>query len=271
MLHKGFLHRDIGIPTIFLLPDPTEMIPFVPGNFGQVLEQSQAGKDNQILQDQVERLRKAIADLGITGSCCGVVQPSDMAVEMKIHYASGENAHQPVSVPLSAAGPMTTTIPQDYYEFMSSGLLRSVRLLEPYLHSPVDDLESFYYTMQWAAVHNANSSTGIRKTDYLEDLRARLSSSADDRFQATLLVHRIRSDNLEDVQKFGTFLTTLQPFLEDWYPSILALIKSWRTVKDRVDGTDDVSQYYIRHALLFAYRGVTDYLKIVHKYRESLK
>jgi len=101
MLHKGFLHRDIGTPTIFHLPDPIEMTPFVPGNFRQTLEQSKAGKDDQILQDQVERLRKAIADLGITGNCCGVVKPSDMTVEMKVHYTSSENAHQPVSVSIS--------------------------------------------------------------------------------------------------------------------------------------------------------------------------
>lgn len=97
MLHKGFLHRDIGIAAVFRLIDPIEMTQFVPGSFSQVLGQPEAGKDDQILQDQVERLRKAIADLEITGSCCGVVHPSDMTVKMKDYYASGENAHQPVS------------------------------------------------------------------------------------------------------------------------------------------------------------------------------
>lgn len=165
---------------------------------------------------------------------------------------------------------MAETIPQDYYEFMSSGLLRSIRLSEPYLHSPVDDLESFYYTMQQAAVQNDGHSTGKHQTDDLEVLRSRLSGSVDNRFQATLLIHRIRLDNKEDVRKFGVFLAKLQPVLKEWYPLILALIKSWRTVKDGADGTDDVSRYCIRHALLFAYRGVADYLKIVHKHRESL-
>ena len=153
---------------------------------------------------------------------------------------------------------------------MSSGLLRSIRLSEPYIHSPVDDLESFYYTMQWAAAHNEASGTGRRETDDLEILRARLSGSGDNRFQATLLVHRINPNNEEDVRAFGAFLAKLQPVFKEWYPSILALMKSWRTVKDGVDGTD-VSQYYIRHALIFAYRGVADYLKIVHKHRKSLE
>jgi hypothetical protein len=152
---------------------------------------------------------------------------------------------------------------------MSSGLLRSVRLSEPYLHSPVDDLESFYYTTQWAAVHNEDPSTGRNNTDGLETLRAALSGSADNRFQATLWVHRIRPNNQEDVRKFGAFLPRLQPVLKEWYPSVLMLIKSWRTVKDVFDGTS-ASRYYIRHALVFAYQGVADYLKIVHKHRESL-
>jgi hypothetical protein len=97
MLHKGFLHRDIGVAGVFRLPDPIEMTPFVPGNFSQVLGQPEAGKDDRMLQDQVERLRQAIADLGITGSCRGVVQPSDMTVEMKDYYASDEKVHQSVS------------------------------------------------------------------------------------------------------------------------------------------------------------------------------
>lgn len=152
---------------------------------------------------------------------------------------------------------------------MSSGLLRSIRLSETYLHSPVDDLESFYYTMQWAAVHNEGSSTGKHETKELEILRAGIFGSADSRFQGTLLVHRIRPNNQEDAQKFGAFLPKLQPVFKKWYPSILALVESWRAVKDGFDGTD-VSRQYIRHALVFAYRGVADYLEIVHKHRKSL-
>jgi hypothetical protein len=98
MLHRGFLHRDVAIAGVYRLPDPMEMTAFAPGNFEQILGQPEAGKDDQILQDQVERLRQAIADLGITGACCGVLQPSDMTVEMKGYYASGDNAHQSVSV-----------------------------------------------------------------------------------------------------------------------------------------------------------------------------
>ena len=42
-----------------------------------------------------------------------------------------------------------------YYEFMSDDNLTAAACNEDYLQSPVDDLLSFYYTMQWAAVfHN---------------------------------------------------------------------------------------------------------------------
>src|SRR5258708_6793836 len=106
---------------------------------------------------------------------------------------------------------------------MSSGLLRSLRVSEPYLHSPVDDLESLYYTMQWAAVYNDGSGTGNHESDHLEVMQARLSGCADKRFQTTLLIHRIRLDNKEDVEKFGPFLAKLQPVFKEWYPSIIAL------------------------------------------------
>ena len=101
MIHKGFLHRDIGMAGLFRFPNPTQMNPFVPGNFEGIIEGPQAGMDDQILQDQVERLRKAIADLEISDMCCGAIQPSDMTVEMKGYYASGGSAHQPVSVSVS--------------------------------------------------------------------------------------------------------------------------------------------------------------------------
>jgi hypothetical protein len=101
---------------------------------------------------------------------------------------------------------------------MSSGLLRSVWVLEPYLHSPVDNLRSFYYTMQWVAVHNNGSSTRKHKTNNLKVVWARISSSVDNRFQVLLLVHRICHNNQEDVQKFGTFLAKLQLVLKEWYP-----------------------------------------------------
>jgi len=98
MLHRGFLHRDVGTPTVFRLSDPTEMTPFVPGNFEQALGETQAGEDDQILRDQVQRLQQAIADLGIASACCGVVQPSDMAVGMKDYYTSGGNTRRSVSI-----------------------------------------------------------------------------------------------------------------------------------------------------------------------------
>lgn len=106
MIHKGFLHRDIGTADLYRLQTPTKMRPFVPGNFGQILGEPQVWKDDQVLQDQVERLRTAIADLGIEDTCCGVIQPTDMTVDMKDYYSSGGVAHQPVSTSVRASTPL---------------------------------------------------------------------------------------------------------------------------------------------------------------------
>ena len=67
------------------------------------------------------------------------------------------------------------------------------------------------------------------------------------------------------------FLTKLQSVFKEWYPSIIEPIKLWRAaVEDGVD-EDDISRYYIQHALFFAYQGVANYLNSVHKHRESLR
>ena len=132
------------------------------------------------------------------------------------------------------------------------------------------DLESFHYTTQWAPASSEGSDAGRIETDDLNILRARLSVPVGIRFRATHSPHRLRLGNREDIRKFGTFLPRPQPVLEEWYPSLLGLMKSWRTVKDGV-GEADVSRYFIRHALVFAHREVADYLKIVQKYLESLE
>ena len=122
MIHKGFLHRDIGTAGVFRLTDPTQMKPFAPGDFKVILGDIQAGMDDQVLQDQVSRLRRAITDLEIAEICCGVVQPSDVSVEMKDYYASGGSPHQPVSV--SCCGITTSQLLQHSHRtIMSSCLL----------------------------------------------------------------------------------------------------------------------------------------------------
>src|SRR5258705_1183914 len=75
---------------------------------------------------------------------------------------------------------------QGTYEFMSSRLVNTLRTTKPYLHSPVDDLESFYYTAQWAVAFNDGASGGRYNGIELQDFREMIAGS--EREQANAMV-----------------------------------------------------------------------------------
>ena len=60
---------------------------------------------------------------------------------------------------------------------MSQKLLDKMSVKRPYLHSPVDDLESFYYTAQWAAAFNDGTSGGRHEEGEIIWLRTIISSA----------------------------------------------------------------------------------------------
>lgn len=51
---------------------------------------------------------------------------------------------------------------------VSTGLLRTMSPLIPYLHSRADDLESFYYTAQWVVVFDDSANGGKYDGEWIE-------------------------------------------------------------------------------------------------------
>ena len=60
---------------------------------------------------------------------------------------------------------------QGTYEFMSNKLVATLGKPRPHLHSPVDDLQSFYYTTQWAVAFNDGTSGGKYDGPEIQDFR----------------------------------------------------------------------------------------------------
>ena len=74
---------------------------------------------------------------------------------------------------------------QGTYQFMSDDILTAVEYGRDYLQSPVDDLYSFYYTMQWAAVFHDKEFAHKNIPFELKILRPKLSATRMDRSFAT--------------------------------------------------------------------------------------
>jgi len=99
--------------------------------------------DSSVKATLEDKLTAALHDLGITDKCLGFVIDGDMAIKIDDYF----NKEHP--------GSRSGT-----YEFMSDDILTASDDNHEYLQSPVDDLFSFYYTMQWAAVfHNQEFAT----------------------------------------------------------------------------------------------------------------
>src|SRR5277367_4041848 len=115
---------------------------------------------------------------------------------------------------------------QGTYEFMSDDLLTATERNRPYLQTPVDDLFSLYYTMQWAAVfHNQEFSAGKDIPSDLRALRKEVSGNRSERASATTEI--ALSTELE-VDEYGQFLVDCHPFMRDWHLSLVTLRNNWK-------------------------------------------
>jgi hypothetical protein len=148
---------------------------------------------------------------------------------------------------------------------MSRQLLNAAILDKPYLQSPVDDLLSFYYVSQWAAVNNTKDfAEPIAPTavpDELKLLRQRLGSS--EREDATSTI----TQDFLDEKSYGAFLVACQPILQEWYEQLKKLMVAWQVRTKNLD--PDVAQQYATYYPLFREftdRGVLELLQLVQSH-----
>jgi hypothetical protein len=147
---------------------------------------------------------------------------------------------------------------------MSDGLLNAARLQKPYLQSPVDDLWSFYYVAQWAAVfNNMNFPDPTLVPADLADLRRLIAGSQDQR--STGLVRMVTGPDL-DPTEFGQFLADSSSLLRDWQVKLTRLTTEWNSAK--VDRLTDGSLFHSRYPYFrdFTNRGVLELLQLVQEY-----
>lgn len=108
---------------------------------------------------------------------------------------------------------------------MSVALLEANQYGTQYLQSPIDDLWSFYYVAQWAAVFNNTyfpDSTPIPPG--LARLRHLLSSYLDNRNSVTFT---IMSHDKDDNQ-YGQMLKDCSGILREWHNELQNLAAAWK-------------------------------------------
>jgi hypothetical protein len=152
---------------------------------------------------------------------------------------------------------------QGTYEFMSDDLLEATELGDPYLQSPVDDLFSLYYTMQWAAVfHHREFADDKDIPPRLRALRKEVSGSTPLRNSAT---HRITVPEKLDSRQYGQFLVDCHPFMRDWHSSLMSLRDNWKESQFQLEGQDSAGVYPSLFPI-FAVQGVAQLAELVAQY-----
>ena len=161
---------------------------------------------------------------------------------------------------------------QGTYGFMSNKLLDTQRSRDQHLHSPVDDLESFYSTAQWAAAFNDGASGGTYNGIEMQQLRKMIAGHR--RARVVELVRDELSLCSAKVEfEYGPFFAQSLVLLNAWWKRWAALARDWRHVMARADALEgkDKEKHLGLNFLIFGYRGVGEYLELVHEHRASLQ
>ncbi|KAJ6512171.1 hypothetical protein C8R47DRAFT_684177 [Mycena vitilis] len=155
-------------------------------------------------------------------------------------------------------------------EFMSLELRAAMDEGRPYVHSPVDDIQSFFWLAMWAVLFNSKSQT-----------RSRVELKWQQRVRSG--THRAKASVVSELETtsfskgHSLIGTQVLPLLQDWWDKQRALAVEWhRTVVPEAESipkneTDQIRCFYLRHFHLYALRGVKESLALVVQNRERLK
>ncbi|KAJ7229055.1 hypothetical protein GGX14DRAFT_346042 [Mycena pura] len=242
MFQSGFLHRDISIGNLLGLQDLVQMEEFkLDDELVTLMERLNVQEHPQLnFAEQITRIRKLLGELRIGDKCSGFVIDGDHAVRWQESF----NSHHD--------GTRSGTV-----EFMSVELLRSIGR-GPYLHSPVDDMYSFYYVAQWAAAFNKAGDD----YDEIEEIRDGLRRDVANR---ELVSTRIWKLGASDAEQVGPFLARCGPLLDGWSGRLRVLSRDFTSARRLIE-TKELS---LKFALFrtFAYRGVADFLEVFQAFR----
>ena len=150
---------------------------------------------------------------------------------------------------------------------MSDDILIASQYSRDYLQSPVDDLFSFYYTMQWAVVFHDQEFAAKDIPFDLKILRENLLGSRNDR---CLTTNEITSPSSLRPHECGSFVARFQPLLRAWYWELQGLKADWKDCLYELEGQETNAEIYIPLFSTFALRGVASLAELVYKYTKDM-
>jgi len=240
MLRKGFQHRDISIGNVLLskVAQKKESV------LQKVLDLLSPQRRDEIgdRSGTLEKLRELLEALEIDDDCKGFVIDGDLSINLS-DYDFKEDG---------------TASRSGTAEFMSVNLIDATVLKIPYLHSPIDDLWSFFFVAVWAAVWHAVEGPVSPK---FAMLRKGIAGSADDRESA--VSKTIAAFDDMEAEDYGPFLPLCQQFFVGWNMKLRELAAGWKKhLKANSRDHDALKKQFLVHYE----RGLADYLELLQKH-----
>jgi len=237
---SGYLHRDPSLGNVLLAPVKNVEGFKIPEKFLKHVSSLKNREAAAEIEKQCEKLEEFVAKLGISNNYSAVITDGDLSIPWRKYW----------DVDRRAAKSGTP-------EFMSRALLRAKG---NYLHSPVDDIESFFWVALWSVLFNATS--GELGSDVEEPVRG-------------YLINNDKNAAIDEFAGFGSnkrrnpATQCFQDVITDWWGKVRDLYVKWDREVMRDAPPAAGSKYYLPHFHRFALRGVLDVLEVLHQHRNG--
>ncbi|KAJ7224247.1 hypothetical protein GGX14DRAFT_649174 [Mycena pura] len=262
---SGFTQRDISIGNVLLaVGNARSKRPFSitgdilsplwpPLSLDAALHSRMKFKESETSASQIaSEIMVLVGQLEIKDTFTAFVTDGDMAVNWKTYFNDERNQ-------IKSGTP----------EFMSLALHRAMDQDKPYIHSPIDDIQSFFWLAVWAVLFNSRPQRRSQsELIWGQNLRS------GDRGGKTDFVDAL---TLEAKQGHSPIGNELFPFLQDWWERQRKLAMDWHgnvvaeAAKIPEHEVDNIRSFYLHHFHLYALRGVKEFLDLVVRDRETLK
>ncbi len=133
---------------------------------------------------------------------------------------------------------------------------------EPYLQSPLDDLESFFWVALWAALHNKSCTTPTKEEKKWRDSMRRAT------LERNAVAHEMGNGRLaHKVPKFNPVLRYMWNIFPDWLKELDTLWGNW----DSLQTQDQDNETKVLQFDFYAYSGVKAFLDVLIRHRERIE
>ncbi|KAF7325742.1 hypothetical protein MKEN_00424600 [Mycena kentingensis (nom. inval.)] len=259
LLQRGFLHRDVAIHSLLCrrlhkTADMKTLFQVRPALLNSPKTQIAVEVDDE-RHDYVQstrRLAASLDDFEVKNRAHGFIIDTDNAVKWSSFADARAKKRSEIS------------------EFMSNRLLDAkAKQISFLIHSPIDDLFSFYYTTQWAAAFHGN----VVPSD-LQSLRSDLAGGRGQRARGTETIRELVSTAGLRAQ-YGRFLVLLAPILKLWNAKLVELQGEWRVAQEELDNSvlhgKEIREMQTIPFLAFGYRGIAEFAELIKSEGKRLR